>query len=238
MLMQDNDNQPGNVFSPGGSVTGPAAPVITPETPPQPTPAPPTPTEQPTATAQQPAMQPAVEAPEIAPAAVPTGLVQDEPGYAQLPGAEVRWTASEYVAHHKSTGWYMLLAVATVLLSVGVYFVTSRDIVSAVVVALAGIIFGVYAARKPQVQEYAVTSAGVAIGAKTYPFTDLKSFAIVDEGALSNSTFVPLKRFMPAISVYYDPADEDAIVAALSQYLPIEERRHDPIDRLMNKIRF
>jgi hypothetical protein len=48
-----------------------------------------------------------------------------------------------------------------------------------------------------------------------------------------------MKRFMPYIPMYYAPDQEDAILDTLSQYLPFEaERRQDPIDRFMHKIRF
>ncbi len=49
---------------------------------------------------------------------------------------------------------------------------------------------------------------------------------------------MPLKRFMPPITLYYPPDQEDAVINALAAYLPHEDRTHDPVDRLMRKIRF
>lgn len=236
-------NEPGQVFTPGSPEQmqpneQPSSANLTP-VPAAPEPASAESESVPASTEAKPALPAAQpEQPETAPPSVPTGLqAVDEPSSPQ-PVQDVNWTASEYIAHHKSVGWYVLLGAVTLVVAVIVYFVTGRDIVAAIAIAAAGGVFGIYAARKPQVQEYAITSAGISIGQKTYPFSDLKSFAIVDEGALSNITFIPLKRFMPAISIYYDPADEEAIVATLSAYLPVEQRRHDPIDRLMQRIRF
>jgi len=47
-----------------------------------------------------------------------------------------------------------------------------------------------------------------------------------------------MKRFMPFIPMYYAPEQEEAIVEVLARYLPFEERKQDPIDRFMSKIRF
>jgi hypothetical protein len=58
------------------------------------------------------------------------------------------------------------------------------------------------------------------------------------EGAFSSIVLVPLKRFSPLTSIYYAPQDEERITAMLAAHLPYEERKHDPIDKLMQRIRF
>jgi hypothetical protein len=49
---------------------------------------------------------------------------------------------------------------------------------------------------------------------------------------------MPLQRFMPPISVYYEPKDEAEILGVIGAYLPNEELRNDYVERLMRKIRF
>jgi hypothetical protein len=150
----------------------------------------------------------------------------------------ISWTASEYIAHQKSTGWFMALGLVTILFAVLVYFVTSRDILSVIVIVLAAIVFGIYAGKRPKEQQYAVSPAGISIGPKTYSFDQLRTFAIVDEGAFSSIMFLPMKRFMPPLSIYYDPKDEENIVNVLSNYLPMDAQKRDIVDNLMRKIRF
>ena len=157
----------------------------------------------------------------------------------QQPETEaITWTASEYIAHHKSPMWFVVLGIAAVVTSLGVYLITDADIVSTIVVLLVAIIFGAYAARKPRVQQYAVSPAGITIGARTYGFDIVKSFSVIDEGPFSSIAFMPMQRFMPVLSIYFDPQDEERIVAFLAQYLPMEQRNHDVIDRLMRKLKF
>ena len=150
----------------------------------------------------------------------------------------VYWTASEYIAHKKGLNWYLALGAIVVVLTVLIFFITGGDVFSSVCILILAIIFGVYAGRQPQEQEYVIDEKGVSIGKHTYTFDTLKSFSVIDEGAFSSIVFMPMKRFMPLISIYYDPADEDRIIAYLSSIMPMEYRKRDSIDRLMHKIKF
>src|SRR5688572_14165602 len=79
----------------------------------------------------------------------------------------ITWTASEFVAHDKSAGWYLTLAAAAAAIS-AVVFLISRDAVSVGVVIVAAIFLGIYAARKPRQLEYRLDQKGITIGSKSY----------------------------------------------------------------------
>ncbi len=157
----------------------------------------------------------------------------------QAPGLTkpISWTASEYVAHPKTILWFIGVGGVVAALTVIIYLIT-KDLVSAVVMAVIGMTFGAFAARNPQVLEYGLDETGLHIGSKLYPYERFKSFSIMQEGAIRSILLMPLQRFMPPLTVYYDPEDEDKIIKVLGTFLPAEERSHDPIDRLMRKIRF
>lgn len=156
----------------------------------------------------------------------------------QEPAAEsVEWTASEYVAHDKSPSWYMALALVAVLLMVAVYFLTGRDIVSVVVVPVVAVLFGYSAARRPQVRRFAIDNRGITMGSRFHPFGQLKSFTVGGEG-IRSIMLMPLKRYMPPVSMYYPPEQEERIMQVLSQYLPYEPERHDNVERVMRRIKF
>lgn len=152
-------------------------------------------------------------------------------------GESVTWTASEFVAHNKGMGWYGVLALAAGALAAVAYLLT-KDVVSSAIIIIVGILFGVSATRKPRILNYKVDSSGLTIGQKFYPYAEFKSFSVMEEGAFSSIMFLPLKRFMPPINIYYDPADEDKITLVLSQHLPVEHRTHDVVDRFLGRIRF
>jgi len=149
----------------------------------------------------------------------------------------ISWTASEYVAHDKSTGWYLTLAGAAAVISV-VVFLISRDAVSVGVVIVAALLLGVYGAREPRQLEYSLDQRGVTIGEKSYGYHEFRSFSVVPEGAFSSVTFMPLKRFATPTSIYYAPEDEEKILNVLSSQLPYDQHRRDAVDNLMRRIRF
>ena len=149
----------------------------------------------------------------------------------------VSWSASEFIAHHKSSSWYIALAAAVGFLSAIVYLLT-RDVLSTVVIIITGTLFGVFASRKPEVRNYQIYTSGIQISEKFFPFDALKSFAIHEEGAFTSIYLLSTQRFMPPLTIYYPPDQEEGIVSALTDYLPKEDREPDAIDNLMRKIRF
>ena len=155
---------------------------------------------------------------------------------AALP-SQVSWTASEYISHAKGPGWFILLGLALFTL-VGLIFFTTKDVIASVLVGIAGLTFGIFAARPPQVLDYTINNQGITIGRRSHPFNELKSFAIIDNGVIPSLMLLPLKRFMPPITVFYEPKEEEAIINMLAAYLPHEEKEPDFIDRLMGHIRF
>lgn len=150
---------------------------------------------------------------------------------------EITWTASEFVEHEKSAGWYLQFILA-VIVGLGLMYFITRDVISLIVLSLVAIVFLVVAKRKPRVLSYGVDERGVKVGVKLYPYSTFKSFAVVEEGAIHSIMLLPLKRFMPSITLYYDPKDEQRIVDALGGALPEEERKQDNVDKFMRKIRF
>lgn len=159
---------------------------------------------------------------------------------AVLPDASrphVEWTASEYVANHKTAGWFGILALVTVAASVVVYLLT-QDVVSTAVIPILGIILGIFAAREPRVLPYAIDNTGIRIAEKFYPYHGFKSFSVATDQPVSYISLTPLRRFVPPLVIHYDPADEPKIIETLSSYLPYEEHKRDIVENLSRKFRF
>lgn len=177
--------------------------------PPNPTPAPPTPNP----------------APETQPPALP----QDD-------GNRIAWTASEFIAHSKTAGWYMMLIGITAIVAAGAFFLT--DIVTTVMIVIVALLFGIMGARTPRELPYLIDENGVQVNKKMYNFSNFKSFSIVQEEGIESIWFMPMQRFMPGLSIYFSPQEGQQIVDFLGEFLPYEDRQLDTIDRLMHKIRF
>lgn len=151
--------------------------------------------------------------------------------------APITWTASEYIDHSRGLGWYLALAAGTIFIAALVYLVT-KDYFATGVIAVMGVIVGVFSTHKPKQVAYELSGTGLKVGEKTYPFNLFKSFALIREGALSSINLIPIKRFMPPLSIYFDPSDEQKIVSLLGNHLPLEESGLDAIERLARRLRF
>ena len=124
-----------------------------------------------------------------------------------------------------------MTATALILLITG-------DVITAVVILLGAAAFGALAARTPRELPYRLDQSGLTIGDRHHSYREFRSFSVSVEGAVRSITFLPLKRFAMLTTVHYDPTDEEKIIDLLSNHLPFEERKRDPIDSLMWRIRF
>lgn len=149
----------------------------------------------------------------------------------------VTWEASEYIHHQKGAGWYLALAGITLVLCALLY-VFLKDWFAIAVVILMSVALGVYANRAPKVQRFSISRSGLSIGVHHYQLSEFSSYQIEDDGAVQSATFIPLKRFMPPVSVYFLSQDGAKIMAVLGSTLPQEEHKPDIVDRLMRRIRF
>jgi hypothetical protein len=146
------------------------------------------------------------------------------------------WQASEYVHHHKGVGWYMiLLAVALILLAAAVllHFWLGLGLVVA-----GGSAIAVYAHKPPRTLTYELTSGGITIEGRTYPFQDFRSFGVLPETEWHTIDLLPSRRFRPSIAVLFNPTDLDEIVDHLEQHLPRIDQRPDVIDQVSQYLRF
>jgi hypothetical protein len=149
----------------------------------------------------------------------------------------VTWTASEFIAHHKSFGWYTLLGLAALVVAAVVWLV-AKDIFSAALVFVGVLLLGVYGAHKPRQLTYNFDDQGITIGHMHHTFSEFRSFSVVSEGAFASIELVPLRRFAMYTTIYFDPADEDKIINVLSTHLPMEKPRNDLVEQLMRRVRF
>lgn len=149
----------------------------------------------------------------------------------------VTWTASEFVAHHKSGPWYTGLGAVAIVIAVVVWLLT-RDIFVSATVIVGITLLGIYGSRRPRQESYMLDERGLSIGRRHYSYYEFRSFSIAAEGAFTAIEFAPLKRLATYITVYYDPADEDRIVNLLNRHLPMEPPRNDLTDQLMRRISF
>ncbi len=149
----------------------------------------------------------------------------------------VSWTASEFIDKHKGTGWYVAFILGILLISFAIFIVT-KDYMSTAVIIIAGIIFLFVIKKKPQQLPYELNERGLQIGSKFYQYEMFKSFDLTQDEGLKSIDLIPIKRFMPEISIYFPPDQELLIVNILASHLPHNPQPEKTVDRLAKKLRF
>lgn len=163
------------------------------------------------------------------------GLPDNSPP--EEPADGVRWSASEYLEHQRGGSWYLLLILGAVVLGAIVY-VLVRELLAVAAIIATAILVGVYAGRQPRTVEYNISSRGIQIGPKRYPFSNFRSFALIQDDAAHSIMLFPTKRFMPPMSAFFAPEDESKITDVLGDYLPFENHTPDLVDRLAKRLKF
>jgi hypothetical protein len=147
------------------------------------------------------------------------------------------WQASEYIHQEKDGIWFLgLLGAAAVLLLIDIFLVKSWTFGTLIVVMAISV--GVIARRPPRMLEYTLSPEGIQIDQKHFGFTVFRAFGVIQEGAFYSIRLVPNKRFMPMVSVFFPPEMGEAIVDVFGSHLPMEQLTLDPIDKLVEKLRF
>lgn len=147
----------------------------------------------------------------------------------------VQWTTSgdHFGSKSNTVGLLLVLLVIT-----GVTYLMTKSIFSAGAIFVIGLLFGYLGTKKPHNLSYRIDDTGITIGQKHYPFGQFRSFTLVDEGGYTSISLMPLKRFLPVLSMLCDPQMQQQIVDALSARLPVEEHKRDLIDQVTSRFRF
>lgn len=150
---------------------------------------------------------------------------------------EISWTASEFIENHKDTRWHMVFYLALAALA-ALVFIFTRDYFSTGIILVVGTLFAILANRKPRQISYQIDYQNISIGRQVHAFSEFKSFSVAQADAISYVNLMPLKRFMPEVSIYYPPEEEQEILDILSDHLPHDQQPERVIDRLAKKIHF
>lgn len=149
----------------------------------------------------------------------------------------ISWQASEYVHHEKGGSWFLaLLGIAALLLLLDFFLIRSWTF-GALILAMTLAVM-VIARRPPRMVNYTLSPEGIQIDQKYFGLHDFRAFGVVQENAFYSVRLIPNKRFMPMVSVFFPTEHGEGIVDILGSSLPMEHVELDPIDKLVEKIRF
>jgi hypothetical protein len=112
-----------------------------------------------------------------------------------------------------------------------------KSITFIILVPVMAVALFVYVNRPPRMIDYTLSRKGLHINDRLYSFTEFKGFGVIHDGKEYSVLLLPIKRFVPGVSVYFPEQAGEAIVDILGTRLPMQELRLDFVDRIIRKLR-
>lgn len=148
----------------------------------------------------------------------------------------LRWQGSEYLAHDRGKGWYVIMAVV-VLILIALAILVLKSVTFAILVPVMAIALFIYTHRTPELLNYTLSHKGLHINDKLYTYDRFKSFGVMQYGEINSIVLIPRKRFQIGQTVYFPAEVGEQLVDMFAARLPMKEVKPDAIDKLLARLR-
>jgi len=151
--------------------------------------------------------------------------------------APIHWSAGEYINKEKNGPWFVFFAIIVIgLIALDLLLIKSYTFSVLVVVMAIAVI--VMSRRAPRLVDYTLSgNQGLYIGEKLYHFSEFKAFSLIDDRGQHSVMLIPIKRFSPGVIFYFPTEVGEKIVDILGARLPMENRKLDVIDIIVQKLK-
>ncbi len=153
-----------------------------------------------------------------------------------LPDYEVTWEAQEYITPEKNTAWYVGLGVVVVVVILLDIFILKSITVSVLIITIAAVLIAM-TVRPARMIQYRMNKDGIYIDEQLVKFSDYKAFGLFKEHDNNSILLIPVKRFLPGLSIYFPEDQGEAIVDLLARRLPNQEVKQDFMDKIVRLLR-
>ena len=187
-----------------------------------------------TAELQQPSLlEPELETVAEEPYGAPENLQQED---STDDTALLRWQATEYIDHERTSQWYIILAII-VLAFITLAIFVFNSITFAILIPVMLVSLVVYVRRPPSILNYILSRKGLHVNDHLFIYDQFKAFGIVAHEGTHSVVLLPRKRFQVSQTVYFPEEVGEPLVDMLAARLPMQEVKLDAIDRLLKKLR-
>lgn len=169
-----------------------------------------------------------------------TGCMTETEKVERSSPGELRWQAPEYAHYEKTPDWYWGLGIGAVaLIGLAVYL---NNLLFAFVIAIAAFTISLFAARKPDIVEYALTERGIKIDNRLYPYQSLQHFWVHEKEGQNDGRKLLLLSNKPLTPLMSIPVPDDIptgdVRNSLLRFMQEEEIALPASHSLMELFRF
>ena len=158
----------------------------------------------------------------------------DKGGEVQSDGL-VHWSASDSIEHERGKTWYavlFLLALSVIGVSIWLQLWTTGFLVLVVSIAIL-----VVTKRPNREVQYELSDAGVSIDGNLRSYSEFRAFGVRHDGVFWQLVLIPVTRFGMSVTIFINEDQGEQIVDIIGARLPMEETKHDFVDKLVRRLK-
>ena len=144
----------------------------------------------------------------------------------------VNWEALEHDYSDKGPDWFWILGIVTISCALSAFFFDNY--LFALLILIGGGVLGLVASKEPPILHFAVTTRGIRVGPRLFPYSNLECYYLDEEHHRGPQLMVRSNEFlMPLIVMPVPEKYLEEISEILEARLP-EEKLEEPIsDKLL-----
>lgn len=148
----------------------------------------------------------------------------------------LQWQIQDTTPDHKSTLWYVILGlIAAIIIIIAIFTQTWFVIPLGILVPWA---LSIYTNRGIGDHSYELATFHVTVNGKVHPYTNFKSFFIIETGKLTTFELVPAKRFGQLVTLHTNDEETEDVSDILSSVLPETEPQGYVGESIFKRLKF
>ena len=148
----------------------------------------------------------------------------------------ISWQALENVSEPRGSIWYIVFGLVSIALLATAIFLF-KSVTFAILIPIMAIAVIVMARRSPLPIQYSISPKGVYVADRLYDFSEFRSFGVIKDPAGPYIMLLPVKRFSPGVTLYFDEKDGEKIVDMLGARLSLQDIQPDSLEKFIRFIR-
>ena len=149
----------------------------------------------------------------------------------------ITWEAPEHHHFEKGKDWFWVLWIVAICASLATFFLV--NFLLAIQILVGAGTMALLAAKQPEIIEFAVTTRGLRLGDKLYPYSSLSSYCIDEENVLGPQLLVKSKHiYLPLIILPIPIEYINEIDELLIDRLPEEELEEPLVHKILELFGF
>lgn len=146
------------------------------------------------------------------------------------------WKASEGVQVKRDGVWYVLFSLVVIgLMSLAVF--VFKSVTFAILLPVMAVAVILLSSKAPREINYAISPKGIYVSDQLHDFSEFRAFGVIHDPEYLSIIVLPVKRFSPGLTLYFNERDGERIVDMLGARLPMQEVKVDSLEKLIRFIR-